>query len=374
MQTPIHYLGGIKCGFTIFAQLVAMGTTNRLFASPLDDWKPLATTTGGYVSLAAGDGKILALHSISPSGEIVSWPRNDPTNRSVFPLARRPLSIAYGGGRFVAVTETEILGSSNAVNWISKPFAGDLGNSVTYGNGVFLARSSRNLSRSTDGFNWSAIALPAQSTINSLQFYGNQFVLSLNNGTNCLSTTGTNWTAIPRSSPVIYEVVYGNGRYVGFAGSSLFTSADGITWTNHGAFGVLRPHLTFGNGYFVAVGGSSSAYSRDGVSWTVTSTPVTGYDVIFAYGTFLVGAFQGLYQSAPVLSLQVNLAGEIVFSGVPAEAYLIESSGTLSGGEIAWTLQHTFTMPPLAEKYFWNDSQSLAGQTRFFRVRPVVSD
>lgn len=308
---------------------------------------------------------------MSPNGEIVSWSQNNPTNRSVFSLASRPLSVAYGGERFVTVTENEILGSSNAVNWISKPFAGDLGNSVTYGNRVFLARSSRNLSRSTDGFNWSAIALPGQSTINSLQFYANQFVLSLNDGTNYLSTTGTNWTAIRRTSPVIYEVVYGNGKYVGFAGSGLYSSTDAVTWTYHGDFEVLRPHLTFGNGYFVAVGGSSSAYSRDGVSWTVTSTPITGYDVIFAYGTFLAGAFQGLYQSAPVLSLQLDRAGEIVFSGVPGQTYILESSGTLSGGQSAWTLRHTFTMPPRAEKYFWSDLEPLVVQSRFYRVRPV---
>jgi hypothetical protein len=130
-------------------------------------------------------------------------------------------SIAYGGGKFVAV-----------------------GNSWLYG-GI--------IRYSADGVTWTEVD---SDSINSV--FTHNFI-----------TAGTGIGDIP-------SIAYGGGKFVigGLLGQMGY-SADGVTWTevadspfDFTDFGMIRG-ITYGGGKFVAVGDHGQmGYSADGVTWT----------------------------------------------------------------------------------------------------------
>lgn len=123
------------------------------------------------------------------------------------------------------------------------------------------------------------------------------------------STDGLTWTVGNSSASVTggnagHKIIYANSLWVVVGGNgSIVTSTDGNTWTsrtsNMGANVIYD--VTYGNGKFVAVGaggGSTNTggvtYSTDGTTWTrVSMTPAVGtsYWAVVWNGTyFIIGA------------------------------------------------------------------------------------
>ena len=177
-------------------------------------------------------------------------------------------SIAYGGGRYVAVGGPGlILTSSDAVNWGVVPsnlpasFQGVPGlSSVTYGGGKFVAVGYHGaIVSSIDGQAWTVVG-NGDASLNFLGVtYGSSggFVAVGFQGAIWHSADATAWTQV--TSPTIADiegVAYSNSEYVAVgAAGTVLTSQDGIHWHARSSnVGEYLYGVCAGGGRFVAVG------------------------------------------------------------------------------------------------------------------------
>lgn len=165
-----------------------------------------------------------------------------------FTTAKVWSSVAYGAGRFVAVSSNgcetnDVMWSLDAETW-SETSTGTLNNwsAIAYGNGLFVAVGPQApIATSPDGITWSVQTSAATLNWTGIAYGNGQFVAVASNGGSqqvMTSPDGVTWTR--RSTPVSAQnnwtsVEYGNGLYVAVAssgsGNRVMTSADGITWT-----------------------------------------------------------------------------------------------------------------------------------------------
>ena len=196
----------------------------------------------------------------------------------------------------------------------------------------------------------------------------------MDRGTNFLSTDAIHWTPIDLgTSENLYSIGYGNGLFIAFNfDNEILTSSDARSWHNRGVLPtVLRPlPVVEGNGYLVTAGGNSRAYSRDGIHWRVITTDKHhGGDLIFHDGTFLVGGYEHIQQSGPIVTLTFD-SSALTLSGMPNTQYRIESSDQLSANN-NWSLQHTLFTPASGISEPWIDTRPNSA-SRFYRA--VQSD
>ena len=250
--------------------------------------------------LIYGGGKFIATAStaqtndgsnvIAYSTDGVTWSvvSNDPLKGT------RIDGIAYGNGRFVAVTMSpaKVAYSLDGKEWVlvsDYPFEYPI-TSITYGAGGFVICDYYGLSYSTDGKTWAR----ESTTIFSLSdgstriFYsGNKFFakgwnMRRGDGSNfngyigrlAYSTDGKNWSEITSNACVderlIDKIVYGNNKFV--AVGHIFTD---LTIT--GRTGKL-------------------AYSTDGITWTDTPSPFSNssyFSIAYGAGVFVIGDDKG---------------------------------------------------------------------------------
>lgn len=181
---------------------------------------------------------------------------------------------------------------------------------VAYANGTYVVAGDRTVATSTNGITWTANpATLATNLGNPYQSHlavssSGLFVLMGLHGDILSSPDGVSWsyhTQPITSTPVMYDVTWGNGEFVGVgtAGpnggtAAIIASSDGINWTapipaGSGARPVLC--VTYGNGLFVAAGEEISFVSTDGLNWTQGNDPSPGHTLTgIAYGNGLFAA------------------------------------------------------------------------------------
>ena len=189
-------------------------------------------------------------------------------------------SVCYGNGKYVAVSDTNIMAySTDGINWTqgTMPISEDW-QSVCYGNGKYVAVSNSNtMAYSTDGINWTEGTMPWQDW--SSVCYGNgKFVAVGNTNIMAYSTDGISWNEGTMPWKGWNSVCYGNGKYVAVAESTniMAYSTDGISWTQGTMPSSQRwQSVCYGNGKFVAVAESTNimAYSTDGINWNEGNMP-----------------------------------------------------------------------------------------------------
>lgn len=155
-------------------------------------------------SIAYGNGIFIA----PPYGRLKGGITSDGktwTETGSFPSALKFTSIAYGGGIWVAVSDTSPYGAysvNDGVSWTSFLSGGSYTKFITYGNGLFVAGAviggSTVVQTSPNGYTW---------------------------------TTRTIYTGYDYN---IMAIAFGNGLfYIGCQYSGMqFTSTDGITWNS----------------------------------------------------------------------------------------------------------------------------------------------
>ena len=228
----------------------------------------------------------------------------------------RPNAVAYGGGRFVAVSNvSQAAYSTNGVSWTTA----SMGNtSTTYidiaystdssDNNKFVAVSNSGLmSISSDGTSWTSVGTTTfgSSRINGIAFgvgsFGSRFVAVGESG-KLAYAANTSYTfefiaaTNTFGTSTIYDVAYGSERFVAVGqGGKAAYSSDGVTWytISDSGFGTSDIYgITYGSGKFVAVGqGGKAAYSTDGVNWTAVSNTTFGStgieDIAYGGGKFV---------------------------------------------------------------------------------------
>ncbi len=260
------------------------------------------STVSLHSTTTAADGSYV-LYGIA-SSTITSgvWSTStDPTGVQVS-------GIVYGNGRFVMHGSNfgePLAYSDDGINWTNSFSGAGRVTGVAYGNGLFVAVMSgypsggpERVAVSEDGINWTLVSVAGDNDSWEGVAYGDgRFVAISSSGDKAMYTDdGYNWaTTTVTGDPTLYDITYGNGRFVATNGTAPYYSTDGVSWSS-GGYGDDTNwfNIGYGGGVFIAFSGGFSgneiATSIDGASWTLASAPLIadGGDVVYANGMFVV--------------------------------------------------------------------------------------
>jgi hypothetical protein len=213
--------------------------------------------------------------------------------------------VIWSGSKYVAVGSGGlIMESSDTEHW-NRNTVGSMDNlwSIVHGDGAFVTSSDRGILTSNDGISWTNVTLTNNYDRISHWYFGHRtasygngmFVLSSTGGPVgkrvLLSTNGVEWTNA-ESTLSIERIVYGNGVFVGTrrdgsgSGFEILTSTNGSSWqmtltlTN-----VYIYDVAFGNGRFVAAGPGKVWLSETGTGW-ISKTVSGNGEICYAGGFF----------------------------------------------------------------------------------------
>ena len=201
----------------------------------------------------------------------------------------RTMAIAFGNGRFVAVSETgRIFGSVDGQTWslvASHPTASFY--TVAFGNGRFVITGDlqdnliAHTWHSLDGLAWSEpISSGVGFALSPMKFVdGTVYAFSLTSGGWMLlmsTDSGEHWSQayveVDGQAVEVVDMTHGNGTYIAAtARGSIITSTDRSRWVVRHRFDPANyTALTYLGGTFVLTNGQSILNSTDGVSWQET--------------------------------------------------------------------------------------------------------
>ena len=266
--------------------------------------------SSGWVSVTYGNGKFVAVTQYSNkaaySKDGITW------TETTMPSSAKWNSVTYGNGKFVAVAVnlTTAAYSEDGITWISATLptlpSSSFWKSVAYGNGKFVAVADvaigiKIAAYSEDGINWTATTMPRSSGWISVTYGNGKFVaVALNSDKSAYSEDGITWTetTMPSSIPWI-SVAYGNGKFIAVAENrkEVAYSEDGISWSSEILLNYVYPDsVNYGNGKFIVVASSKSnqaEYSEDGINWNSTILPSSAEwkSVTYGDGKFVAIAY-----------------------------------------------------------------------------------
>lgn len=174
--------------------------------------------------------------------------------------------------------------------------------SIAYGNGRFVAISAgsdRVIYSDDCGEHWSEILTISNRRWKKLRFVNNKFIAVSTGTTNAvaISDDGLSWTY--HNMPVdCYwkDITFGNGVYFVMSSNTNngAISNDGETWTKVTLPNSYWKSACFGGGKFVVLGDSGlGCYSSDASTWTTTTLPSSAAwnSLCYAKGKFVAVAY-----------------------------------------------------------------------------------
>lgn len=293
-------------------------------------WEAQEAPAGNWEAVTFGGGLFMAIDRfgdrIMSSTDGSNW-----TASGDLPLTSNWADIAYGNGRFVAVsasnTNSSVV-STDGVTWSSGSPTLLRAYAVTFGNGYFVAVSDLGSMRSADGITWEAVVSSPRpvDSWSSVAFGGSRFVAVGydDNGVPYAmysSDDATTWTStgpLPGSYNYLESVAFGDGSFVAVSSApdsvsnGVLTSPDGATWTARTSAADLDwTSVAYGDGSFVAVGKpspSSSSLQRvmtstdSGVTWEIHNAVAANDWRSVAFGNGLFVAVSSLASSDRVMT------------------------------------------------------------------------
>jgi hypothetical protein len=188
-------------------------------------------------------------------------------------LPHKFISSTYNNGIHYIGTDSPGLVLKFNDNLIWEPFSLGKGvdiRGILFGNGVFIIYSENNeIFRSIDGKVWSMTIQSDISSVNSITFGNNIYVLSGSSGI-FTSVDGTFWQ---KSNISLAEIVFGNGKFIGESQGTtkaIYSSINGKDWgkISDGGFPGTGGKITYGKGYYLTSDSNGSIYrSTNGTSW-----------------------------------------------------------------------------------------------------------
>lgn len=239
---------GITYGDGWFFATFGWGSPGKLVRSRNGiDWEPLVsgTTFGGVIF---GNGRLVAVNRLGHYSDDLGTTWSDFGSVELDGWTIRDSAfVPHAGGRFLMSADTELVVSSDAVNW-AKPAsipAGCAGGSyqgrIIYGNGtIVITAASGLICYSTNGGEtWSSKPI-ADSLMANGVWNGSEF-MAWGNGTVYRSSDGQNWTSTPMlPSDIEFGVTAVNdrGTIVGinkgwqqhYDAQRFYRSEDGVNW------------------------------------------------------------------------------------------------------------------------------------------------
>jgi hypothetical protein len=192
-------------------------------------------------------------------------------------------AIAYGGGKFVAVSTGSKAASSpdgSASSWTAGTGSFASFNAVAYGDGRFIAvADGNNIRYSTNGVNWvGGVNTPGYGAtpFNDIAYGNGRFVaVAETSGIGWTANGGVNWNGLGCNIGHIRKVIYGKGKFIAAGVSGIAWSYDGAAWTRVSTAYVTA--VAYGANCYVA-GTTTGAilYSGDGKTWTTIAVGAAG--------------------------------------------------------------------------------------------------
>ena len=238
-------------------------------------------------------------------------------------------SIAYGNGRFVAVsntgTGTRVMSSTDGVTWATTSTGVPDGNfsDVTWDGTNFIAVTNNSQTSTTnraitssDGINWTGRSFPVARNMQAVTCSNSICVAVGNNGgagtagrAMSSADNGATWTArFPAADNSWFGVAYGNSTFVAVSNTNtanggsindrVMTSTNGTSWTARTAAANNNwTDIAYGNGTFVAVAASGLnrvMTSTDGASWSPQTVATNDWQsVTYGNGLFVAVSTTG---------------------------------------------------------------------------------
>lgn len=254
--------------------------------------------------IAYHDGAFVATWGWGAPGELrrstdgIHW----TSTRAGYPFG----GIVYGAGKFVGIAAHTSVSSPDGITWTAAPDAG-FGSVrrvafADYKGGRFIGMTDTQVVVSSDAFqSWHpASVLPPEcfgdiSTCGDIIYGNGTIVVAQLAGTACRSTDGGDtWTSAPTGAEVLSRGVFADGQFLFWGDHVRFSSPDGKTWTKTATNLRLEgPVARSDAGTFVLADGGGYAQqalyrSTDGITWAqlapgtfVQSHPF--YAVTFGY-------------------------------------------------------------------------------------------
>ena len=220
----------------------------------------------------------------------VTW-----TNATEIPSGNFLRSVAYGGGKFVAVGDKgTVMWSTDGVYWtlVNVGSAANLWG-VTYGGGRFVIVGDGIIFNSTDGVQWNPIPATPYGNLRDVAYGDGKYVAVGLNASIITSSDATTWAQPYWSGPDLHGIHYDGGKFVavGIWGVTAISTDGGDTFTVYPAtVSTTLWGITYGEGLWVMVGENGDAFtSPDGMVWSLVDTHTGNhlYDVTYTGGLFV---------------------------------------------------------------------------------------
>ena len=195
-----------------------------------------------------------------------------------------PTDSIYADGKILVVGYQNSISTDSLIYTPQSGAGAHSFRSVAYGNGKFVAVTDANIVLySTDGASWTAAATPLRTslyvTAPSVCFGDGKFIISGGDGKVIKSIDGVNWITVA-TGILLGPVSYVNGKWFGVAKSQAtkYTSNDGETWSP----AVLYrdndySNVVYSNGKYITIRYDGYlSVSTDGINWT---TSVAGLSI-----------------------------------------------------------------------------------------------
>lgn len=220
-------------------------------------------------------------------------------------------SIVAHNNVFVAVGPWgKIVRSSDAgATWVNQTGAeGSHLHAIAVGKGLFVAVGYEGvIFTSPDGQVWSPRGTHGAGDLLGISFGKDLFVAVNNEGEVLTSSDGLVWAnhGPKTEGAALFNVAYGNGRYVAVGYDVILTSSDAKAWSNNKIASmeghVYLKSISYGNNLFIAVGNDGKILtSSDGNIWEprLSSTDKTLNIVSFINGQFIAAGDDGTIVSS----------------------------------------------------------------------------
>jgi hypothetical protein len=259
-------------------------------------WTQQPRVTGQTLRGIASDGSTVA--AVGTGGAVVSWPAKDPA-RARASYSGTPitlLAIAKGGRTWVTGGSGGIvLSSSDLRRWDEHSIGSD-GDifAIAYGAGRFVAVTDiGGIATSVDGVTWTTTRQSDGLWLWGVTYGPGGFLAVGADGTALLSPDGSTWAAhATGTTQVLRGAVYGHGQYLAVGSdATAVSSPDGITWTSRKVptEGVELWRPATGDAAFLAVGaGGTRLVSKDLVDWSGRHTTADAFYGVGSDGTGVV--------------------------------------------------------------------------------------
>ncbi len=233
---------------------------------------------------------------------------------------------------------------------------------IAYGNGKFVAVTGTSLQISPDGTNWTQYISPPVLHYEGIVFGGSVFmsfgypVSTNSSGPHYIleSSDGIHWTNVYQTTVQITGATYGNNQFV-FTGSHIISATlNPLQWAEF-APGITLGEVTCGAGQFVAVSGGAILSSADGLIWQYDYATNNQYlgNVAYGNGMFVVTCNTngpstppsefGFLVSSNLASWQFVQLGSSSSSSSPGTAEITFGGGYFIGALLTSSGYNTYT-------------------------------